>query len=105
MQRRSFLKAIPAAAMLPAVQAAPRMKIADIRVVPLKTIRETGAMEAAWNPGTRTTYRIGGGSFTEIHTDQGLTGIGPGMDAASVPAAKAQLLGKDPRSEERRVGK
>jgi len=96
MQRRAFLKAIPAAAMLPALQSAPRLRIVDIRVVPLKTIRETGTMEAAWNPGTRGTYRIGGGSITEIRTDQGLTGIGPGMDAASVAAGKAQLLGKDP---------
>jgi len=48
--------------MLPAVQSAPRLKIVDIRVVALKTIRETGTMEAAWNPGTRGTYRIGGGS-------------------------------------------
>src|ERR1017187_7564247 len=96
MQRRGFLKAIPIAAMLPALQSAPRLKIADIRVVALQTIRETGTMEAAWNPGTRGTYRMGGGSITEIRTDQGLTGIGPGMDAASVPAGKAQLLGKDP---------
>ena len=96
MQRRDFLKAIPAAALLPAVQSAPRLKITDIRVVSLKTIQETGTMEAAWNPGTSTIERIGGGSFTEIRTDQGLTGIGPGMDAPSVPGAKALLLGKDP---------
>ena len=96
MQSRGFLKAIPAAAMLPAVQSAPRLKIADIRVVALKTIRETGTMEAAWNPGTSTTQRIGGGSFTEIRTDQGLTGIGPGMDAASVPAAKVAIAGQGP---------
>ncbi len=96
MLRRGFLKAIPAVAMLPAVQSAPRLKIVDIRVVALKTIRETGTMEAAWNPGTRGTYRIGGGSITEIRTDQGLTGIGPGMDAASAAAGKSQLMGKDP---------
>ena len=83
-------------AFLPAAQSARRLKITDIRVVPLKTVRETGTMEAAWNPGTRGTYRIGGGSFTEIQTDQGLTGIGPGMDAALRGAAKAQLAGKDP---------
>ncbi|MGO9255714.1 MAG: mandelate racemase/muconate lactonizing enzyme family protein [Bryobacteraceae bacterium] len=104
MQRRGFLKAIPAALMLPAAQSASRLKITDIRVVALKTIRETGTMEAAWNPGTRTTYRMGGGSFTEIRTDQGLTGIGPGMDTASVPACKAQLLGKDPFDIEQSAG-
>ena len=39
---------------------------------------------------------VGGGSFVEIHTDQGLTGIGPGLDPDLLPAAKAQLVGKDP---------
>jgi hypothetical protein len=38
MQRRGFLKAIPALAMLPALQPAPQLKIVDIRVVALKTI-------------------------------------------------------------------
>jgi L-alanine-DL-glutamate epimerase-like enolase superfamily enzyme len=96
MRRRDFLHAIPPLAMLPALRAAPRLKITGIRVVALKTVRETGAMEPAWNPGTTNTYRIGGGSVTEIATDQGLTGIGPGIEEDSLPAAKAQLLGKDP---------
>jgi L-alanine-DL-glutamate epimerase-like enolase superfamily enzyme len=90
--------------MMPAAQSAPRLKIADIRVVPLKTVKETGTMEAAWNPGTRTTYRIGGGSITEIRTDQGLSGIGPGMDAGALQGAKAQLLGKDPFDIEQLAG-
>ena len=105
MLRRDLLKIIPSVAMLPAVQSAPRLKIAGIRVVPLKVVRETGMMEAAWNPGTRTMHRIGGGSFTEIRTDQGLAGIGPGMDAGSLPAAKAQLVGKDPFDLEQHAGR
>ena len=96
MRRRDFLKSVPPIALSPAVRSAPRLKITDIRVIPLKRIRETGVMEAAWNPGTKSTYGIGGGSFTEIRTGQALTGIGPGIDAVAVPAAKAQLLGKDP---------
>src|SRR3974390_455457 len=96
MRRRDFLKTVPPIALSPAVRSAPRLKITDIRVIPLKRIRETGVMEAAWNPGTKSTYGIGGGSFTEIRTGQALTGIGPGIDAVAVPAAKAQLLGKDP---------
>jgi D-galactarolactone cycloisomerase len=95
MRRREFLS-IPPLAFLPAAQSAPRLKITDIRVISLKTIRETGAMEAAWNPGTTNTYRAGGGSITEILTDEGLTGIGPGMEPAAIAAAKAQLAGKDP---------
>ena len=37
-------------------------------------------MEAAWNPGTITRQRIGGGAYLELETDQGVTGIGPAMD-------------------------
>ncbi|HLJ13832.1 MAG TPA: mandelate racemase/muconate lactonizing enzyme family protein [Bryobacteraceae bacterium] len=96
MIRRDFLKALPPLALSPAARSAPRLKITAIQVAPLKTVREIGKMEPAWNPGTPMTYRIGGGSFTEIQTDQGLTGIGPGMDAGALPASRIQLLGKDP---------
>jgi hypothetical protein len=96
MRRRDFLKTVPPIALSPAMRSAPRLKITDIRLIPLKRIRETGQMEPAWNPGTKSTFGIGGGSFTEIRTDQALTGIGPGIDAAVLPAAKAQLLDKDP---------
>ena len=51
MLRRNFLKTIPAVAMMQAVKAAPRLKITDVRLIPLKVLRETGSMEAAWNPG------------------------------------------------------
>src|SRR5436309_13194568 len=94
MLRRNFLKAIPAVAMMPATTAAPRLKITDVRLIPVKVLRETGSMEAAWNPGVSTVRRVGGGSYLEIHTDQGLIGIGPAMDAAAVTNAKAQLVGK-----------
>jgi D-galactarolactone cycloisomerase len=104
MLRRSFLKTIPAVALMPAVQAAPRLKITDIRLIPLKVLRETGSMEAAWNPGVSTMRRVGGGSCLEIHTDQGLIGIGPAMDAAALANTKAQLVGKDPFDIERLAG-
>jgi len=96
MLRRDFLRFVPAVGMLPAALAGPRLKITDIRLVPLKTVRETGTMEPAWNPGVKTTYRIGGGSITEIRTDQGLTGIGPGIEEDGLAPGRAQLLGKDP---------
>jgi L-alanine-DL-glutamate epimerase-like enolase superfamily enzyme len=60
-------------------------------------------MEAAWNPGPVTTHRIGGGSIIEIHTDQGLSGIGPAIDG-SLESAKAQLIGTDPFSIEQLAG-
>ena len=111
MQRRDFLKSAPLAAMMPhlpslmpQLRSAVRPKIVGIRMVKLKVVRETGKMEAAWNPGTVTTHRIGGGSVIEIQTDQGLTGIGPGMDASWLEAAKSQLIGKDPFDVEQMAG-
>jgi len=104
MQRRNFLKAFPAFALAPALPGAPRLKITDIKLVPLKVLKETGMMEAAWNPGVSTTRRIGGGSYLEIHTDQGLVGLGPDMDARALDGAKAQLQGKDPFDIEQMAG-
>jgi L-alanine-DL-glutamate epimerase-like enolase superfamily enzyme len=111
MQRRDFLKSAPLAALMPQLPAlmpelrsAVQHKITNIRIVNLKVVRETGKIEAAWNPGTVTTQRIGGGSVIEIQTDQGLSGIGPGMDAAWLEAAKSQLIGKDPFSIEQLAG-
>jgi L-alanine-DL-glutamate epimerase-like enolase superfamily enzyme len=101
MNRRKFLEAFSAAAVLPARawQAPPRpgrIRITDVRVVRLRTLREAGVLEPAWNPGGEMRFTVGGGSFTEIRTDQGLTGIGPGMAEDLLPAVKAQLVGKDP---------
>ena len=104
MHRRSFLKTFSSGALLAAAQAAPRQKITDVRVVPLKVLRETGTMEAAWNPGTRSVQRIGGGSYVEIRTDQGLLGIGPGMESGALEASRQQLLGKDPFDIEQLAG-
>lgn len=104
MQRRDFLKSAPLAALMPQLRAAVPLKITNIRIVNLKVVRETGKMEAAWNPGTVNTQRIGGGSVIEIQTDQGLTGIGPAMDPALLDAAKTQLIGKDPFNIEQLAG-
>jgi L-alanine-DL-glutamate epimerase-like enolase superfamily enzyme len=104
MYRRDFLRSVPAVALMPQLKSAPRLKITDIRIVNLKVVRETGKMEAAWNPGTVSTHRIGGGSIIEIHTDQGLSGIGPAIDAAALELGKAQLIGKDPFNVEQIAG-
>jgi D-galactarolactone cycloisomerase len=104
MRRRDFLKAIPLAVLMPQLHAMVRLKITGIRIVKLKVVRETGKMEAAWDPGTVTTWRIGGGSIVELQTDQGLSGIGPGIDPGALEAAKSQLVGKDPFSIEQLSG-
>jgi L-alanine-DL-glutamate epimerase-like enolase superfamily enzyme len=81
---------------LPALKAAPRRKITDVRVFNLKVVKETGTMEPAWSPGRTSTYRIGGQTILELHTDQGVSGIGPALNGASVEQMKALLVGKDP---------
>ncbi len=104
MLRRDFLRTVPPVILMPQLRSTPRLKITDIRILNLKTVRETGKMEAAWNPGTVGTYRAGGGSVIEIHTDQGITGIGPGIDTGALAPAKAQLTGKDPFDVEQLAG-
>ncbi|MCW5977562.1 MAG: mandelate racemase/muconate lactonizing enzyme family protein [Bryobacteraceae bacterium] len=92
MDRRSFL-------LLPLALKrafAGRLKITDVRVTGLRTVRTLGTLEPAWNPGGEMAFTEGGGSFIEVTTDQGLTGIGPGIAPDVLPAVKAQLVGKDP---------
>lgn len=99
LSRRTFLAAFAAAAhpfASRAQRAAGRQKIAEIRNVNLRVVRQVGSLEPAWNPGGTMPFSVGGGSFIEIRTDQGLTGIGPGIDPALLDAVRAQLVGKDP---------
>ena len=99
MRRRSFLLAFAASTLplrLRAQRSAGRLKITEICNVNFRVIREAGSIEPAWNPGTPTKYTVGGGSVVEIRTDQGLVGIGPGVEESLLPAVRAQLVGKDP---------
>jgi D-galactarolactone cycloisomerase len=99
MYRRSFLTALaglPAAQLAAAPKPAAAVKITDIRIRQLKLIRDAGSLEPAWNPGGRMSFKIGGGSFVEVHTDQGAVGIGPSIQADLLPAIKTQLVGQDP---------
>jgi len=99
MRRRDFLAAFTSA-VAPfrslAQNRTGRIRITGVRVVNLRVIREAGSIEPAWNPGSQTRFTVGGGSILELQTDQGLTGIGPGIDEALLPAVRAQLVGKDP---------
>jgi D-galactarolactone cycloisomerase len=78
------------------VPARPQLTITDVRLVSLRTVREAGSLEPAWDPGGRITFRVGGGTYVEIHTDEGLVGIGPAMDASLLPVVNEHLAGKDP---------
>ena len=73
-----------------------QLRIVNVRLVPLRTIEELGVIEPAWDVGGAMPMRRGGGSFVEIQTDAGLTGIGPGLDPALLPMIKQVLVGGDP---------
>jgi L-alanine-DL-glutamate epimerase-like enolase superfamily enzyme len=100
MDRRDFLKALPALAVVPMAASArsafagTKMKITDLRVVTLRVERPLGSL-VDFNGNTRT-YQLGGGNFVEVHTDQGLVGIGPGLNEADRERFKNIILGQDP---------
>ena len=107
MKRRDLLGAIGAPfALEPLAQAQVprrpgRIKITDLRLVQLRVAKQIGAIEPAWALGTKMNFNIGGGSFLEIHTDQGLVGIGPDVDPSVLPGLRRTLVGQDPFNTER----
>jgi D-galactarolactone cycloisomerase len=102
--RRSFLQTIAAAGAIPvlheraafaqAQQSAGRVRITDVTIARLRVEKDWGSYEDYI--GARRGGRTGGGAITEIHTDQGLVGIGPGVNAAGLSTLKEFLGGKDP---------
>ena len=91
MDRRNFLCALAPLAFSRAFawQASKRparLRITDVRVVPLRKIKDVGSLEPAWNPGRRLGFRVGGGAFLEVRTDQGLVGrLHDRLAAALIP--------------------
>ena len=73
-----------------------RPRITDIRLLQLRTIQEIGTLEPAWDLGGRMVITSGGGSVTEIHTDQGVIGIGPGFAPNLLGVVRRVLIGTDP---------
>ena len=73
-----------------------RMKITDVKLIQLKELEFVGSIEPAWNKGGSMRFSRGGGSFTEVHTDEGVVGIGPGMDPSLVEPVKNVVVGEDP---------
>ena len=70
------------------------IKVTDVKIVSLRTVKHVGDIEPAWSPGRMSTFNIGGGSFTEVQTDAGITGIGPGMHPMLVDGVKEYLVGR-----------
>ncbi|MEM7131684.1 MAG: mandelate racemase/muconate lactonizing enzyme family protein [Chloroflexota bacterium] len=78
------------------MQASLQLRITAIKTIRLRTVDEVGTLEPAWDPGGQMLFRKGGGSVVEIQTDEGISGIGPGVDPHLLPAIEARLLGQDP---------
>lgn len=101
MFRRDFLKALPAVAAIaevPHLRGA-RIRITDVRLLRTRLVRETGAI-VNW-VGATNMQRIGGTSFIEVHTDQGLVGLGPAVAQGEMATLKNLLVGRDPFDIER----
>ena len=70
------------------------IKVIDVKIVNLRTVKHVGTIEPAWSLGRNMSFDIGGGSFVEVHTDAGITGIGPAMHPMFLDAVKAYLVGR-----------
>ncbi len=91
--RRDLLKFLPCFAAISKLRGA-RVKITDVKLVQLKVIKDLGSYPD-WLGNPRR-VRIGGGAFTEITTDQGVTGIGPEFAPEMLASIKNLLVGADP---------
>jgi len=93
LTRRDLLKALPLLAFVPQLKGV-RLKITDLKLINLRLVKELGHY-IAFN-GRPRCYRLGGGSYCEVHTDQGLIGIGPGFNESLLEGFKNQIVGRDP---------
>jgi D-galactarolactone cycloisomerase len=74
-----------------------RARITEVRLQHVKVVRELGIIDNTnFIQGMKVPYRVGGYAFTEIMSDQGLIGIGPGMPPDELAKFRSYLIGKDP---------
>ncbi len=101
MDRRIFLKtaafaaASALAAPFKALGAEYKIKITALRVRKIRLIKELGTLPSRPH-GPVIAPRVGGDTFIEIQTSEGITGIGPGVSPAVLARANELLIGKDP---------
>ncbi len=67
------------------------MKITDIKVQRLKLIKSLGTLVGFNGPWDINTVNVGGGSFIEVHTDQGLVGNRAGGRPGAAPPPETRL--------------
>jgi hypothetical protein len=81
MLRRDFCKALPALAtlplFLPRAASAAHVKITDVRLIKIRLVKDMGIVpRRVGATGGGLPITIGGFTMTEVHTDQGLVGLG-----------------------------
>ena len=95
LRRRELLKWAGMLPLLPAsVLGVVQARITDVRLRRLRVEREVGTYPD-WVGGTRRST-IGGGTILEIQTDQGVSGMGPGLGEDMLPQIRSVLIGQDP---------
>jgi D-galactarolactone cycloisomerase len=101
LRRRDFLKnlsvlTLASTPLMTAARAmaAGRVKITEVKRVALRVEKDLGSYPD-WLGNPRHIL-VGGGGYLEIHTDQGITGIGPDTDASLLSGISAILAGQDP---------
>jgi L-alanine-DL-glutamate epimerase-like enolase superfamily enzyme len=103
MKRRTFLKSLSAAGAAATVApvgamaqgAGLNLKITDVKLRKIRLVRELGSTPQ-YHPGRPAISRVGGQTFVEIRTNQGLVGIGPGVAPGTIADAAQLLVGQDP---------
>jgi L-alanine-DL-glutamate epimerase-like enolase superfamily enzyme len=101
MLRRDFFKTLPGLAALPLLYQEPalaaRFKITDVRLIRVRLVKDVGTVPRRVGvTGGGLAFQIGGFTVTEVHTDQGLVGIGPGIDPGALKQVQGLLVGRDP---------
>jgi len=101
MLRRDFCKALPGLAALPLLfprpASAAKFKITDVRLIKIRLVKDMGIVpRRVGTTGGGLPITIGGFTMTEVHTDQGLVGIGPGIEPQFLKGVQNLLVGKDP---------
>src|SRR6185503_13432502 len=101
MRRRDFCKVLPGLAALPLFYPksahAAKFKITDVRLSRVRLIKDAGTVPRRVGvTGGGLPISIGGFTVTEVRTDQGLVGIGPGIEPAVLKQVQGLLVGQDP---------
>ena len=101
MLRRDFCKALPALAtlplLLPRTASAAHVKITDVRLIKIRLVKDMGIVpRRVGTTGGGLPITVGGFTMTEVHTDQGLVGLGPGVEPRYLKGIQNLLVGKDP---------